>query len=46
MSKGSNSSGLRRYNERVLITFLRKLGAASKFELSQLAQLTPKRSRA
>lgn len=41
MSKGSNSSGLRRYNERVLITFLRKLGAASKFELSQLAQLTP-----
>ena len=41
MSKGSNSSGLRRYNERVLIHFLRQLGQASKFELSRLAQLTP-----
>lgn len=41
MSKGSNSSGLRRYNERVLIHFLRQLGQASKFELSRLANLTP-----
>lgn len=41
MSKGSNSSGLRRYNERVLINFLRRLGQASKFELAKLAQLTP-----
>jgi len=41
MSKGSNSSGLRRYNERVLIDFLRRLGQASKLELARLAQLTP-----
>ena len=41
MSKGSNSSGLRRYNERVLINFLRKLGQASKLELSRLSNLTP-----
>lgn len=41
MSKGSNSSGLRRYNERVLISSLRSLGTASKFELARLANLTP-----
>ncbi|WP_062066442.1 ROK family transcriptional regulator [Cellvibrio sp. OA-2007] len=41
MSKGSNSSGLRRYNERVLISELRRLGLASKFELAKLANLTP-----
>lgn len=41
MSKGSNSSGLRRYNERVLITSLRKMGEASKLELARLANLTP-----
>lgn len=41
MSKGSNSSGLRRYNERVLITSLRKMGKASKLELARLANLTP-----
>lgn len=41
MSKGSNSSGLRRYNERVLISFLRQLGQASKFELATLSNLTP-----
>ena len=41
MSKGSNSSGLRRYNERVLITSLRKMGQASKLELARLANLTP-----
>lgn len=41
MSKGSNSSGLRRYNERVLISSLRRLGMASKFELAKLANLTP-----
>ncbi|WP_191968592.1 ROK family transcriptional regulator [Cellvibrio sp. KY-GH-1] len=41
MSKGSNSSGLRRYNERVLISSLRGLGMASKFELAKLANLTP-----
>ncbi len=41
MSKGSNSSGLRRYNERVLINYLRQLGEASKFELATLSHLTP-----
>lgn len=41
MSKGSNSSGLRRYNERVLISALRSLGMASKFELARLSNLTP-----
>lgn len=41
MSKGSNSSGLRRYNERVLISALRNLGMASKFELARLSNLTP-----
>ncbi|OZY84300.1 hypothetical protein CBP51_13880 [Cellvibrio mixtus] len=41
MSKGSNSSGLRRYNERVLISALRSLGLASKFELARLSNLTP-----
>ncbi|MFO1388509.1 ROK family protein [Cellvibrio sp.] len=41
MSKGSNSSGLRRYNERVLINSIRKLGQASKLELARLSNLTP-----
>jgi predicted NBD/HSP70 family sugar kinase len=41
MSKGSNSSGLRRYNERILLHFLRRLGQASKFELARLSNLTP-----
>lgn len=41
MSKGSNSTGLRRYNERVLITALRKMGQASKLELARLSNLTP-----
>ncbi len=41
MGKGSNSSGLRRYNERVLITALRKLGSASKSDLAQIVNLTP-----
>lgn len=41
MSKGSNSSGLRRYNERVIIHFLRQLGQGSKLELARLSNLTP-----
>ncbi len=41
MSKGSNSSGLRRYNERVLLTQLRRLGSASKVEMARLSNLTP-----
>jgi predicted NBD/HSP70 family sugar kinase len=41
MTKGSNSSGLRRYNERVLLTSLRRLGTASKVELARLSNLTP-----
>lgn len=41
MSQGSNSSGLRRYNEQVLINHLRMLGQASKFELAKLSNITP-----
>ena len=41
MGKGSNSSGLRRYNERVLLTTLRNLGSASKSDLAQIVNLTP-----
>lgn len=41
MGKGSNSSGLRRYNERVVLTALRKMGVASKSELAKLSDLTP-----
>ncbi len=40
MGKGSNSSGLRRYNERVVLSTLRKLGAASKSDLARLTDLT------
>ncbi len=41
MSQGSNSSGLRRYNERVILTFLRKYGIASKSDLARATKLTP-----
>ncbi|WP_444916587.1 ROK family transcriptional regulator [Microbulbifer sp. JMSA003] len=40
MGKGSNSSGLRRYNERVVLTTLRKTGAASKSDLARQTDLT------
>jgi len=40
MSQGSNSSTLRQYNERVVISALRKAGAASKADLSRLMGLT------
>lgn len=38
--KGSNSSGLRRYNERVILTTLRQKGAASKSDLARASNLT------
>ena len=41
MSQGSNYSGVRRYNERVILTFLRKYGTASKSDLARATQLTP-----
>lgn len=41
MGKGSNSSGLRRYNERVVLSALRKLGSASKSDLARISDLTP-----
>lgn len=41
MGKGSNSTGLRRYNERVLLSALRKQGSASKSELAKIVNLTP-----
>jgi predicted NBD/HSP70 family sugar kinase len=40
MGKGSNSTGLRRYNERVVLTSLRKMGSASKSDLARLSSLT------
>lgn len=41
MSRGSNSSGLRRYNERVVLTALRDIGGASKSDLARIVSLTP-----
>ena len=41
MSKGSNSSGLRRYNERAVLTALRKMESASKSDLARATNLTP-----
>ncbi len=41
MAKGSNSSGLRNYNVRVLLTALRRAGASSKAELARSSNLTP-----
>jgi predicted NBD/HSP70 family sugar kinase len=41
MPKGSNSSRLRRSNEQLLLSSLRRLGAASKAELAHLANLSP-----
>lgn len=41
MSKGSNSAGLRRYNQRVVMTALRKMGTASKAEIAKAVNLTP-----
>ncbi len=38
--KGSNSSGIRRFNERLILTMLSKHGALSKTELSKLTNLT------
>jgi predicted NBD/HSP70 family sugar kinase len=40
MSQGSNSSTLRQYNERIVISVLRKTGAASKADLSRQMGLT------
>lgn len=41
MAKGSNSSGLRKYNVRVLLTALRRVKVASKAELARSSNLTP-----
>ena len=41
MGKGSNSRGLRRYNERALLTALRKAGQCSKADLARASNLTP-----
>ncbi|EFO30853.1 ROK family transcriptional regulator [Roseibium sp. TrichSKD4] len=38
--RGSNSAQLRRYNERIVLQFLRKLGEASKADLARAAKLT------
>src|SRR5579859_5811753 len=39
--KGSNSVQVRRYNERVVLEALQRLGQASKAELARSANLTP-----
>lgn len=39
--KGSNSVQVRRYNERVVLEALQRLGAASKADLARSTQLTP-----
>src|SRR3569833_1814219 len=39
--KGSNSVQVRRYNERVVLEALRRLGTASKADLARSANLTP-----
>lgn len=41
MSRGSNSVGLRRYNERVVLTALRNKGSASKSDIARMVHLTP-----
>ncbi len=38
--KGSNSSGIRRFNERLILSMLSKHGASSKTELAKLTNLT------
>ena len=40
MSQGSNSSALRHFNERVVISTIRRQGSASKPELAKLVGLT------
>ncbi|MEK0082750.1 ROK family protein [Benzoatithermus flavus] len=40
VGQGSNSAQVRQFNERVILTLLRRLGAASKADLARHAQLT------
>ena len=40
VGQGSNSAQLRRYNERIVLQALRRVGEASKADLARLAQLT------
>lgn len=39
--KGTNSSGMRRYNQRLILSAVRRLGGASKAELSRMTSLSP-----
>lgn len=41
IQNGTNSSGMRRYNERLILSAVRRLGEASKAELSRLTALSP-----
>lgn len=38
--QGSNSANVRRYNERLLLKTLRRVGSASKADLARLANMT------
>ncbi|MBL0916693.1 MAG: ROK family protein [Sphingopyxis sp.] len=41
MSRGTNASGMRRYNERLILSAVRRLNGASKAELSRITALSP-----
>lgn len=41
MARGSNSNGVRRYNERLVLSTIRRLDGASKAELARITGLSP-----
>jgi len=41
MQRGSNSTGVRRYNERLVLSTIRRLNGASKADISKLTGLSP-----
>lgn len=41
MGRGSNSNGVRRYNERLVLSTIRRLGGASKADLAKITGLSP-----
>ena len=41
MRKGTNASGMRRYNERLILSAVRRMGGASKADLARMTALSP-----
>lgn len=41
MRKGTNASGMRRYNERLILSAVRRMGGASKADLARVTALSP-----